>query len=51
MSTTLWLCDHNWEQRCEDCSFYPCVNATDDPSELNDCDQFCVLDYEWGDDE
>lgn len=52
MSTTLWICDHGWEQRCEDCNFYPCVPSAEyDPNEPNDCDQFCVLDYEWGEDE
>ncbi len=40
MSTTLWLCENNWVQTCEDCDFYPCVNTRDDPSEPNDCDQF-----------
>lgn len=41
MSTTLWLCEHNWEQRCWDCDFYPCVPSNEyDPSEPNDCDEF-----------
>lgn len=42
MSTTLWLCENNWIQRCEDCDFWPgCVPSEQyDESEPNDCDQF-----------
>jgi len=46
MSTTLWLCEHFWVQRCIDCDFYPCVWSTDDPHEQNDCDEFCHTDDE-----
>lgn len=42
MSTALWLCENSWEQRCCDCDFYlSCTQSTDDPCELNDCDEFC----------
>lgn len=41
MSTTLWLCGHNWEQRCIDCDFHiSCTQETNDPWEVNDCDEF-----------
>ncbi len=51
MSTTLWLCDHGWEQRCADCDFHiSCTQETDDPWEPNDCDEFCKAGYEREDD-
>lgn len=50
MSTTLWLCEHNWVQTCADCDFYPCIGSDDyeDPYEPNDCDEFCHSDGEDG---
>lgn len=46
MSTTLWLCEHNWVQRCTDCDFYPCTQMPEDSDASNDCDEFTVTIHE-----
>lgn len=40
MSTTKWLLDNDFVQRCADCDFYPCSNTREDVFASNDCDMF-----------
>lgn len=50
MSTTLWLCNHDWRETCADCDFdYSCVWSQAD-GKPDDCDEFCHSGYEREDD-